>query len=448
MLPEATLPAALARACRDRATAPFVLVEEGADWTYGDLDRRSDQLAAGLQKAGIQPGDRIAIAAPNSPVWIVTWFAAAKLGAVLVTLNVAYREREFEYMLNQSGSSMLICIDEFRDFDFVEFLEGLRHRLPTVRHFVTLGGRTVEGGIGWNDLLVEEPDLDRIRAASAAVRPEDPAVVLYTSGTTGDPKGAVLTHRSILASAAAQVDRLGQRADDVSIGHMPLNHVGGMTCVVAASMVAGGSVALLSGYHPRTALETTVERRVTLWFGVPTMYAMMLALPEFAAADTSSVRLCVIGGSNVEPELGRRITTVFGGARLANLYGLTETSGGSVISAPEDDLDTLVSTIGVPTGNFAVRVVDDEGRVLPPETEGELQIAGACVAAGYWERPDESRDDLPIRRLARHRGHGGPAARTGGSRCAGGRRRCTCAAGTTSIPPRSRTCWPKTTVSP
>ncbi len=385
-----TLPAALARACRDHSAAPFLLGEDGVDWTFADVDQHSDRLAAGLLAAGLRPGDRIAVAAPNSPEWVVTWFAAAKIGAVLVTLNVAYREREFEYMLNQSSTTMLVCVDEHRDFDFVEFLEGLRDRTPTVRHFVTLGKRTVEGGVGWSDLLVEGPDVAPIREASAAVQPDDPAVVLYTSGTTGDPKGAVLTHRGILASATAQVEHLGQRGDDVAIGHMPLNHVGGMTCTLTAAMVAGGSVALLAGYHPATALQTVVDRRVTLFVGVPTMYALMLALPEFAEADTSSVRTCVIGGSNVEPELGRRIISVFGGARLANLYGLSETSGGCVISAPDDDLDTLVSTIGIPTGDFTARVVDDEGRVLAPETEGELQIAGDCLAAGYWGRPDET----------------------------------------------------------
>lgn len=121
------------------------------------------------------------------------------------------------------------------------------------------------------------------------------------------------------------------------------------------------------------------------------MYAMMLGLPEFAEADTSSVRTCVIGGSNVEPELGKRILDVFAGARLANLYGLSETSGGCVISAADDDLDTLTTTIGVPIGPFAARVVDDEGGVVEPGTEGELQISGACVAAGYWERPVETR---------------------------------------------------------
>ena len=120
------------------------------------------------------------------------------------------------------------------------------------------------------------------------------------------------------------------------------------------------------------------------------MYAMMLGLPEFAEADTSSVRICVIGGSNVEPELGKRILDVFAGARLANLYGLSETSGGCVISASDDDLDTLVSTIGVPIGPFAARVVDDEGSVVEPGAEGELQISGECVAAGYWERPEET----------------------------------------------------------
>ena len=150
-----TLADALARACQGRSAAPFLLGEgDATDSTYGDVHRRSDQFAAGLLAAGVRAGDRIAIAAPNSPEWVVTWFAAAKIGAVLVTLNVAYREREFEYMLNQSATTMLVCVDEHRDFDFVEFLEGLRDRLPTVRHFVTLGRRTLEGGVGWSDLLV------------------------------------------------------------------------------------------------------------------------------------------------------------------------------------------------------------------------------------------------------------------------------------------------------
>lgn len=376
--------------CEVRGDAPFLLTD-GRDWTYTEIEDASIRLADGLRAAGVRPGERIAIAAPNSVEWIVTWFAAARLGCPLVTLNVAYREHEFDYMLNQSGSVMLVCAARHGDFDFVGFLDALRPQLPTVREYVFLSGSGFDGSRTWNDLLAAGSALAAGGPSpDAAPAPHDPLVILYTSGTTGLPKGAVLTHAGVLASARAQADHLAQRPDDVAIGHMPMNHVGGMTCTVTAAMVSGGAVALLAGFHPGTALRTVVERRVSIFVGVPTMYALVLGLPEFAEADTSSVRLCVIGGSNVEPELGRRITEVFPGSRLANLYGLSECSGGCVISAADDDLDTLVQTIGVPIGDVRVRVVDAAGAPLPPDAEGELQVAGACVADGYWELPEES----------------------------------------------------------
>jgi len=384
----ATLPGALRLASAAGAAAPFLLTAD-RDWTYSDIEEASSRLAGGFLAAGVRSGERIAIAAQNSAEWIITWFAAARIGCPLVTLNVAYREHEFDYMLNQSGAVVLVCDARHGDFDFVAFLQRMRPRVPALRDYVFLGGDGFAGSRTWDQLLQAggpagpEPD--------PSVRPDDPAVILYTSGTTGHPKGAVLTHRSILASARAQVEHLGQRSGDVAIGHMPLNHVGGMTCTVTASMVAGGSVALLPGFQPQVALRTVTERRVSIFIGVPTMYARTMGLAEFADADTSSVRTCVIGGSNVEPALGRRILDAFPGARLANLYGLSESSGGCVISASDDDLDTLVQTIGVPIGDFGVRVVDAAGKPVPAGEEGELQISGPCVADGYWENPEESR---------------------------------------------------------
>lgn len=395
LLGDGTLPAALRRACEKDADAPFVLTAE-RDWTYAEVEEASARLADGFRAVGVRPGERIAIAAPNCAEWIVTWFAAARIGCPLVTLNVAYREHEFDYMLNQSGSVVLVCAARHGDFDFVGFLDRLRPHFTTVREYVFLGGDGFAGSRTWGDLLAAggtAPTGDGTSPAAtpaAAVDPHDPLVILYTSGTTGLPKGAVLTHAGVLASARAQAEHLGQRPDDVAIGHMPMNHVGGMTCTVAAAMIAGGAVALLAGFHPETALRTVVERRVSIFVGVPTMYALVMGLAAFGEADTSSVRMCVIGGSNVEPEMGRRILDVFPGSRLANLYGLSESSGGCVISAADDDLDTLVETIGVPIGDFRVRVVDASGSPLPPDGEGELQVSGACVADGYWELPEES----------------------------------------------------------
>lgn len=387
LLGDGTLPAALRSTCEKDGGAPFLLTAE-RDWTYAEIEDASIRLADGFRAAGVRPGERIAIAAPNSAEWIITWFAAARLGCPLVTLNVAYREHEFDYMLNQSGSVLLVCAARHGDFDFVGFLDRLRPQFPTVREFVFLGGDGFDGSCTWEDLLAAGGPTPTGDAAPVA--PHDPLVILYTSGTTGLPKGAVLTHAGVLASARAQADHLGQRPDDVAIGHMPMNHVGGMTCTVAAAMIAGGAVALLPAFHPQTALRTVVERGVSIFVGVPTMYALVMALPGFGEADTSSVRMCVIGGSNVEPEMGRRILAVFPGCRLANLYGLSESSGGCVISSADDDLDTLVETIGVPIGDFRVRVVDAEGSPLPPDGEGELQVGGACVADGYWELPEES----------------------------------------------------------
>ncbi|PYE15984.1 fatty-acyl-CoA synthase [Williamsia limnetica] len=383
----ATLPALLDETSL-HASTPFLLCPDQS-LSYGQFAEQVDQFAAGLLSLGITRHDRIAIAAPNSAQWLITWFAAAKIGAVLVTLNVAYRDREFDYMLNQSGAVMLVCCTSDNNFDFVEFLQGLRPRIQAVRHFVFLSGEGFAGSHRWED-LVTAPDSQTLTALQAQVQPDDPAVILYTSGTTGRPKGATLTHASILSSATAQAGHLHQTANDVAIGHMPLNHVGGMTCTVTASMVAGSTVALLPRYNPQLALTTIERHKVTIYIGVPTMYTMMMDLEEFAGTDTSSVRTCIIGGSNVEPAMGRRILDTFPGARMANLYGLSETSGGCIISALGDDLETLVATLGVAIGDFQARIADDTGQPLPPDTEGELHIRGGCVAGGYWDNPADT----------------------------------------------------------
>jgi acyl-CoA synthetase (AMP-forming)/AMP-acid ligase II len=360
------------------------------EWTYGDFSDAVDRFASGLLALGVSKGDRVAIAAPNSPEWLITWFAAARIGAILVTLNVAYREREFDYMLNQSSAKMLVICAKDGDFDFVAFVDELRSRIPTVEHFVFVHGNGFEGSRRWEDVATVV-DAAALADHTSRLVSTDPAVILYTSGTTGNPKGATLTHASIIASAMAQAEHLGQTADDVSIGHMPLNHVGGMTCTVAAAMVAGGRVALLPRYSPQMALTAIDRYGVTIFIGVPTMYTLMMNLAEFPDARTSSVRTCIIGGSNVEPALGQRILTTFQGARLANLYGLSETSGGCIISAANDDLDTLVATLGVPIGHFEVRIADDQNEPLPAGSEGELHVRGACVAGGYWDSEEETR---------------------------------------------------------
>ncbi|EGD57133.1 class I adenylate-forming enzyme family protein [Gordonia neofelifaecis] len=379
-----TLGQVLADRARLTPDAPFI--HFGPETvTYADMQNRASRLSAGLSAAGIGRGDRVAIAASNSPEWLVAYFGAARIGAVLVTLNVVYREHEFTYMLGQSGARLLICDEESGGFQFRPFLTDLAPRLPSVERVVFLGA---SGADSW-DALIDgaAPDSD---AGDPAVTPTDPAVVLYTSGTTGDPKGATLTHASLLASAAMQAERFHQTSDDVLLGALPFNHVGGLTCAAGSSLVAGGAVALLPRFHPDLVVDAVRRTRLSIFCGVPTMYRMLLAADAFARCDLSATRLCVIGGSNLEPALAEQVVTRFGGPRLANLYGLSETSGACVISPDGDTLEIVTTTIGTPLDGVRARIVDDDRIELSRGTAGELEIRGACVAAGYWDKPAET----------------------------------------------------------
>lgn len=379
-----TIPAVFDDVVERTPDAPFLVTNERT-WTYREVADAADSLARSLNTIRVSRGDRIAIAAPNGPEWILTLIAATRLSATVVALNVLYRERELDFMLNESGASVLICSDRTRDFDFARFLERFRNRLPGVKHFVFLGDGGFSTSRTWNHLITAAP---KTKQQWAPVHPMTPAFLLYTSGTTGAPKGAMLTHASILASARAQAQHLGHTADDAFLAHMPMNHVGGLTCTVVAALTIGARLILVPEFHPQHSLEAMLTHRATVCLGVPTMYQLMMAHPKFADSDRSAVGTCVVGGANLEPALGARVAEAFPTARLANLYGLSETSGGAVISGTGDDLDTLITTLGVPVGDTEVRVIDGDGHDVAPGDDGELLISGSITAAGYWQRPD------------------------------------------------------------
>ncbi|WP_433461726.1 class I adenylate-forming enzyme family protein [Spirillospora sp. CA-128828] len=345
--------------------------------TFAEFDELTDRVAAGLLARGVSRGDRIGLLGLNTPQWLAAFFGAARIGAVVVPLNVRYRERELSYMLGQSGARMVISLDAVPDFDFAAFYRS--SQIPAVSF-----------GAGFDELTVTPPDPAVLAAARGAVEPSDPLMILYTSGTTGRPKGAVITHRSILASASAQADHFGMSEDDVLLGHLPFNHVGGITCTIMSALRSGGSVALLPAFSPDAALRAVERHRVTFLGAVPTMYVLMLGRPDFADHDVSYVRLCMAGGSNVEPALADAIRQGFPGAPLYGLYGLSESSGACVLSPLDDDPETVSRTLGAIIGDFEARVVGPDGAALPPGETGELQIRGACVTAGYWDMPSET----------------------------------------------------------
>ncbi|MDT7600139.1 MAG: hypothetical protein QOK26_2216 [Pseudonocardiales bacterium] len=358
--------------------------------TFGELELRSRRVAAGLLARGLGPGDRIAVAAANQAEWLELFLGAARIGVVVVTLNVRYRAAELEYMLNQARVRLVVTAAKAGEVDLEAFYPGFLPAVPTVEHVLFLGGT----GAGEPYLALpvdpvttaEHADLDR---RADAVLPGDPAVILYTSGTTGTPKGAVLTHASLLGSARAQAARLGTGADDVVVSALPLNHVGGLTCTVTSAFVGRSTVVLARAFSPATALRDIAEHRATVVAGVPTMWTLILGHGSFAERDTSSVRVAVVGGANADPALCAAIGSGFPGARLYNLYGLSEVSGACVMSGADDDLDTVARTLGTPLDGVRTRVVDADGADVAPGGEGELRSVGRepPPATGACRRP-------------------------------------------------------------
>ncbi|WP_228389084.1 class I adenylate-forming enzyme family protein [Cumulibacter manganitolerans] len=369
----------------DSARGPMTAV------TFAELAQRSRQVAAGLQGAGLRVGDRVAIAAPNQIEWLELFFGTVRAGMVVVTLNVRYRESELEYMLGQSGAKAVVSSAQLGDFDYVRLYAGLAERLPTVEHYYFIGELDAGTRIGSTEARpFEALYADPAGYVEADVRPEDPAVILYTSGTTGRPKGATLTHASMIASATAQRDHTGFGPDNVQITCMPLNHVGGITCAVSTGLVGGGEVVMLPAFSPEAAIAAIAQYGGTNFGGVPTMWKLMIDHPSFASYDVSSLQEAVIGGSNADPTLCRQIVERFPSAKLTNLYGLSESSGAAILSAHDDGVEEVSTYIGVPIGGVEARIVDVTGDVLEPGSEGELQIRCAGVAAGYWEKPEET----------------------------------------------------------
>jgi acyl-CoA synthetase (AMP-forming)/AMP-acid ligase II len=378
--------AAAVRAAGDR---PFLRLPSGGTMTYRDLDDVSARVASGLLGLGLSPGDRVAISAPNRPEWLALFFGATRIGLTVVTLNPRYRETELDYMLNHSGAKAVVTVASLPDFDFAAFYAGFRDRIPGVEHVILIDGEA-EGMLPFERLETSEVSEKALREAESGVHEQTPAVILYTSGTTGRPKGAVLTHGSMLASARAQAQRIVIGPDDVILGVMPLNHVGGITSMVLASLVSRSSVALQPAFDPHTAARAVTEYGITVFGGVPTMYTLVFDRAELPPETATQIRVALVGGANADPSLCAAIAEHFPAARLVNIYGLTEVSGGCVLSAPDDDLATVSRTLGTPIAGYTVRVVDDDGKEVPYGVDGELQVRGAGVAAGYWEMPDET----------------------------------------------------------
>lgn len=386
---DATLPALLDYRAQVSGDKVFLYTDK-IDVTFGELAELSRWSARALANRGVVAGDRVALATENRPEWLIAFFGLLRLGAIAVTVNPLYRESELLHMLRSTGTKVVISESKSGDYDLAEFYASAD--LPELTHRIFLPGSSLPkqaGAESFEEFLASGRDGGPVPAPSSA-SPDDAAVILFSSGTTGRSKGAVLTHRSIIASGSAQVECFKQHPDDVILGALPLNHVGGLTCTITSALVAGCSVEQIPRFNPVTVLERLQRGRVTFASGVPTMYSMMMASPALREADLSRIRLCVIGGSNVEPALAKAMMKLLPQARLANLYGLSETSGACIISPEGEDLENLLATIGTAIGDFQTRIVNGEGKPLPDGEIGELQIKGQCVMKEYWGLPEQT----------------------------------------------------------
>jgi long-chain acyl-CoA synthetase len=337
--------------------------------SYGELRTAAGRMAALLPSLGISPGDRVAIMLPNVPAFPIAFYGALAAGAVVVPMNPLLKSREVAYYLNDSGAKVLFAWSAVAE----EAIKGADQT----------GARVIEVG---------EPDLATLLAGvdpvprSADRADEDDALILYTSGTTGWPKGAQLTHANMTRNASETGTTLFSIGpDDVIMGCLPLFHIFGLTCGLNATMIGGGTLTLLTRFDPAKALEVVGRDKVTIFEGVPTMYAAMLHHPDSGQADISSLRLCVSGGSAMPVGILRGFEKAFG-CMILEGYGLSETS--PVASFNHPDRVRKPGSIGTPIAGVEMRVVGEEGAEVPAGEVGEIAIRGYNVMKGYWANPD------------------------------------------------------------
>lgn len=380
---------ALKEAAQDRSSGRGY-TWQGSDLTFEQVDERSDHVAAGLLRLGFQKGDRIGIIALNQPEWVYTYFAAAKIGAVVVGLSVRYRETELDYMLNHSEARAVVTLAAAGDMDYVQFFKGFRERIPSVRDFIFIGGSGNEGTHDYQALLQTPVDRAVLDAAQGSVSPDDLIMIIYTSGTTGKPKGAAITHRSQLASARAEAEHIRAEAGDSLQLALPFNHVGGITCGLLTMLVARGTCHLIPMFDPKAMIKQAASDPPSIFVGVPTMHTLLLMNEGMKDFYSNSVRLVITGGSNAEPPLLKQLHETFPKAKVMNLYGLSETSGTAVMSPWDSDFDKTIRSIGKPLGDFNVKVLAADGREVPTGEVGEILIKGDCVIPSYFRMREET----------------------------------------------------------
>jgi fatty-acyl-CoA synthase len=359
-------------------------------YTYGQVEARSTSLAAALHELGIEPRDRIALDLPNWPEFVISMFAAAKLGAIIVPLNPRYTVPELQYMLRHSEAAVVISAENFGGTDYLQLFEGFLTSLPDLQYLVTVG----EADLWYDDRIYQFEDLVSSGAGRALPAHEvDPAqdgfAILYTSGTMGKPKGVSLTHRNLLSVAEATVAAVALGPEDVVFGVTTIFHVFGLGPGILGTMLAGGTLVLQEQFQPAEALGLIERHRVTVHYGVPTVFITELRDPDLARRDLSSLRVGITAGAPITDDLARRIRADLC-PNLQVAYSLTETASTVALTRPDDPVEKQIFTVGRPLPGVEVRVLDLDGSILPEESLGEIALRGPGIMKGYYRQPGET----------------------------------------------------------
>lgn len=379
-------------------------------FTWAELGQQVNDYARAMMALGINPGDRVGIWAPNCTEWCIAQFATAKIGAILVTINPAYRLEDLRYALKQSGCKWLICADKFKTSDYHQITLGListaatsevgeinDENAPQLRGLISLSENPPAGFLSWSDLATraEGVSYQALCEREASLDANDPINIQYTSGTTGFPKGATLSHRNILNNGYFVGQSLSLTEIDRLIIPVPLYHCFGMVLGNLACITHGSAMIYPGpGFDPEVTLQTVSDEGGTALYGVPTMFIAELAHPELDKFNLSTLRTGVMAGANCPVEVMTKVIEKMHMAEVQIAYGMTETSPISTQTGANDELERRISTVGRTQPHLETKIIDREGETVSRGEVGELCTRGYSVMLGYWENPSATAEAI------------------------------------------------------
>lgn len=364
----------------------LVSMHQGIRWTWAQLDDEVNRIASGLLQHGISKGDRVGIWSPNCAEWTVAQFATARIGAILVTINPAYRLTEVEYALNKVGCVALITAPSFKTSDYIDMIRQLgTTKLPNLRMLVSLGQDQHEGFMPWAEMRIE-PDHEQLAGSASQLQSGDPINIQFTSGTTGFPKGATLTHHNILNNGRFTTETLRLTQSDRICIPVPLYHCFGMVLGNLASLTSGAAMVYPDeAFDPAKTLAAVGTEGCTALYGVPTMFIAILGLPDLQTYNVTTLRTGIMAGSPCPTATMRAVMEKLNMTEVTIGYGMTETSPLTTQTATDDPIDKRVETVGRVHPHAEAKIIGSDGQILPRGEQGEYCSRGYAVMQGYWD---------------------------------------------------------------